>query len=63
MYKIKKEMSALIKNKYIVDNLGLSNCYVSQLLKGKRTCPKHTAYAIASLYDKKIEDLFEILGG
>lgn len=63
MYRIKKEMSIFIKNKYIVDNLGLSNSYVSQLLKGKRTCPKHTAYAIASLYDKKIEDLFEILGG
>ena len=63
MYIIKKEVSKRIKNKYLVEKLGFSNTYVSQLLNRKRTCPKHTAYAIASLYNKRIEDLFDKLGG
>ena len=63
MYKIKKEEATKLKNKYIVDNLGLSDTWVSQLLNRKRVCPKHTAYAIASLYKKEIEDLFEKVGG
>ena len=63
MYKIKQEISTQIKNKYIVEKLGLSNTYVSQLVNRKKDCPKHTAYAIAKLYNKEIEDLFEIVGG
>ena len=59
MYKIKQEIAIQIKNKYIVEKLGLSNTYVSQLLNRKIGCPKHTAYAIASLYGKEIEDIFE----
>ena len=62
MYKIKKEMATSIKNKYLVEQLGLSDTYVSQLLNEKRVCPKHTAYAIASLYGKEIKDLFEKVG-
>lgn len=62
MYKIKKEISIQIKNKYLIDELEFSNAYVSQLLNGKRICPKHTAFAIASLYGKKIDELFEKVG-
>lgn len=62
MYKIKKEVSTQLKNKYIVDNLELSETYVSQLLNRKRVCPKHTAYAIASLYRKEINEIFEKVG-
>ena len=59
MYRIRKEISTQLKNKYIVEKLEFSNAWVSQLLNGKRVIPKHSAYAIACLYDKKIEDLFE----
>ena len=62
MYKIKKEIVKQLKNKYIVDNLEFSETWVSQLLNGKRVIPKHSAYAIASLYGKKIEDIFEKVG-
>lgn len=62
MYKIKEEVAEQLKNKYIVDNLELSSVYVSQLLNRKRVIPKHTAYAIASLYGKEIKDLFEKVG-
>jgi DNA-binding transcriptional regulator YdaS (Cro superfamily) len=65
MYKIKKEISIQIKNKYLVEKLGFSNAYVSQLLKRKRACPLHTAFAIASLYGYKydeINELFEKVG-
>lgn len=63
MYIIKKEIASTLKNKYLVEKLGLSNTYVSQLLNRKRIIPKHTAYAIASLYNKEIKDLFEEFGG
>ena len=62
MYKIRKEVAKQLKNKYIVDNLEFSDTWVSQLLNEKRVIPKHSAYAIASLYNKKIEDLFEKVG-
>ena len=62
MYKIKKGTENLIKNKYLVEELEFSNAYVSQLLNRKRACPKHTAFAIASLYGKKIDELFEKVG-
>lgn len=62
MYKIRKEVAKQLKNKYIVDNLEVSDTWVSQLLNEKRVIPKHSAYAIASLYNKKIEDLFEKVG-
>lgn len=66
MYKIKKEISTQIKNKYLVEKLGFSSTYVSQLLNRKRACPLHTAYAIASLYGynyDEINKLFEKVGG
>lgn len=63
MYKIKEEIATTLKNKYIVEKLGFSNTYVSQLLNRKRECPLHTAYAIASLYGKEVNDLFEKVGG
>lgn len=59
MYRIRKEISTQLKNKYIVEKLEFSNVWVSQLLNGKRVIPKHSAYAIAKLYDKEIEELFE----
>ena len=62
MYKIRKEIKDTIKNKYIVDNLGFSDTWVSELLNEKRVIPKHSAYAIASLYKKEIKDLFEKVG-
>lgn len=62
MYKIKKEVATQLKNKYLVEKLGFSNTYVSQLLNRKRVIPKHSAYAIASLYGKRIEDMFERIG-
>ena len=62
MYKIKKEVKDQLKNKYIVDELGFSETWVSQLLNEKRVIPKHSAYAIAKLYDKEIKDLFEKVG-
>ena len=62
MYKIRKEVVGQLKNKYIVDKLEFSETWVSQLLNEKRVIPKHSAYAIASLYGKKIEDIFEKVG-
>ena len=62
-YKLKEEIAKQIKNKHLVEKLGMSNTYVSQLVHRKRTCPKHTAYAIASLYGVKIKDIFEEIGG
>ena len=62
MFKIRKEVIGQLKNKYIVDNLGFSETWVSQLLNEKRVIPKHSAYAIASLYGKEIKDLFEKVG-
>lgn len=62
MYKIRKEVVGQLKNKYIVDNLKFSETWVSQLLNEKRVIPKHSAYAIASLYGKEIKDLFEKVG-
>lgn len=62
MYKIRKEVVGQLKNKYIVDKLEFSGTWVSQLLNEKRVIPKHSAYAIASLYGKKIEDIFEKVG-
>ena len=62
MYKIRKKVKDTIKNKYIVEQLDLSNTYVSELLNEKRVIPKHSAYAIASLYGKEIKDLFEKVG-
>ena len=62
MYKLKKEFTKQLKNKYIVTELEFSNTYVSQLMNGKRAIPKHSAYAIACLYGKEIKDLFEKVG-
>lgn len=62
MYRLKEEIATQIKNKYLVEKLGFSNTYVSQLLNRKRVCPKHTAYAIASLYNKEINEIFEEVG-
>lgn len=62
MYKIRKEVSGQLKNKYIVDKLEFSETWVSQLLNEKRVIPKHSAYAIASLYGKEIKDIFEKVG-
>lgn len=62
MYRLKLELAKQLKNKFIVQELGFSDVYVSQLMNGKRLIPKHSAYAIAKLYDKEIEDLFEKVG-
>ena len=62
MYKIKKEIGRTLKNKYLVDGLGLSNSYVSLLLNGKKIVPFRTAYAIASYLNKEVEELFEKVG-
>ncbi|MBR4486599.1 hypothetical protein IKS57_04570 [bacterium] len=62
MYRLKLEFAKQLRNKYIVQELGFSDVYVSQLMNGKRVIPKHCAYAIAKLYDKEIKDLFEKVG-
>ena len=64
-YKLKQEKANEIrqklKNTYIADVSGLSRCYVSLILNGRREVSKRIAYpftkAVNSEYE--IEDLFE----
>ena len=46
--------------KYIAEEIGTSQLYLSRVLSGKRLCSKVFAYALTKCVsrDKKIEDLF-----
>ena len=46
--------------KYIANEIGTSQLYLSRVLNGKRLCSKTFAYALTKCVsrDKKIEDLF-----
>lgn len=46
--------------KYIAEEIGKSEIYISHIFNGKQSCSKTTAYAITKCVsrDKKIEDLF-----
>ena len=46
--------------KYIAEEIGKSEIYVSHILNGKQLCSKTTAYAITKCVsnNKKIDDLF-----
>ena len=46
--------------KYIAEEIGTSQLYLSRVLSGKRLCSKTFAYALTKCVsrDKKIEDLF-----
>ena len=67
MYIFKKELTNVIKNKYKVRNIGkvvgITDGYLSQIINGKKTCPKRTAYAITKYLDEEaeIEKYFDIL--
>lgn len=56
-----EEIKQKLKNKYIADVSGLSLCYVSLIMNGRRQVNKRIAYpftkAVNSEYE--IEDLFE----
>lgn len=62
MYRIRQEVGKGLKNRYIVEKLKLSNCYVSLLLNRKKNCPYYMAFAIATIYGKEVEELFEEVG-
>lgn len=65
MYSIKKEVAEGIKRKYVIDNLakecGLSHCYMSLVMNGKKFKSKPIAYIITKMVDKEkeIEDFFD----
>ena len=46
--------------KYIANEIGKSEIYISQIINGKRLCSKTTAYALTKCIstNKKIDDLF-----
>lgn len=55
------EIRKKIKNKYIADVSGLSLCYVSLIMTGKRQVNKRIAYPFTKAVDSELEidDLFE----
>ena len=55
------EIRQKLKNKYIADVSGLSICYVSLIMTGKRQVSKRVAYPFTKAVDSEyeIEDLFE----
>lgn len=67
MYIFKEECAEEIINKYKITNIGkvvgITNGYLSQILHGKKTCPKTTAFAIVKYFDEnaEIEDYFNRL--
>lgn len=46
--------------KYIANEIGISNIYLSHVINGKKACSKAVAYAITKCVsnNKKVEDLF-----
>lgn len=55
------EIRQKLKNKYIADVSGLSLCYVSLIMTGKREVNKRIAYPFTKAVDSELEidDLFE----
>lgn len=56
-----EEIRQKLKNKYIADVSGLSLCYVSLIMTGKRQVNKRIAYPFTKAVDSELEidDLFE----
>lgn len=65
MYYFKENVSNLIKKKYkaryIAEESGITETYLSLILNRKKHCPKRTALMITKSLDHKsnIEDYFE----
>lgn len=59
MYIFKEELTETIKSRYKVSNIGkvvgITDGYLSQIINGKKTCPKRTAYAITKYFDEEAE--------
>lgn len=55
------EIKQKLKNKYIADVSGLSLCYVSLIMNGRRKVNKRIAYPFTKAVDSELEidDLFE----
>lgn len=55
------EIRQKLKNKYIADVSGLSLCYVSLIMTGKRQVNKRIAYPFTKAVNSELEidDLFE----
>lgn len=55
------EIRKKFKNSYIADTSGLSKCYVSLIMTGKREVNKRIAYPFTKAVDSELEidDLFE----
>ena len=55
------EIRQKLKNKYIADISGLSLCYVSLIMNGRREVNKRIAYPFTKAVDSELEidDLFE----
>lgn len=67
MYLFKKELKQqLLKGttiRYLAKEIGISEVHLTNILNGKNTCKKTTAYCIVKFNhnDKEIEDFFNIL--
>lgn len=65
MYKFIEDKAELIKKKYKINYLayttGVSDTYISLILKGKRNCSKSIAYCLTKAIDKEaeVEEYFE----
>lgn len=64
-YILKENVATMLRNKYkngyIAEKLGISQTYVSLILRRRRTVPKHIAYSFVKVLnnDAEIEDYFE----
>ena len=62
-YIIKKEIanSKLYQRRFLVEKLGFSPACISNIMNRKRSCPKHTAFAITKAINlnANISDFFD----
>ena len=58
---LKEELKSTYKCKYLAQQLGRTQSYISLLLNRKINCPKTVAYTFVKLINSnyEIEDLFE----
>ncbi len=58
---LKEELTKRYKGKYLAEQLGRTQSYISLLINRKITCPKPVAYTFVKLINSsyEIEDLFE----
>lgn len=58
----RQEIIEKYKMTYLCNQVGLTKGYFSQIINGKKTCPKRTAYSITKYFDSdaEIEDYFNI---